>query len=170
MQDDKTLEFPLISAVIPAYNHEKYIGAAISSLIAQTYPNIELLVMDDGSLDKTWSIIQGMEPSCRQKFSRMSLETQKNQGVSATLDGLIQKAGGEYIYYLGSDDVAEPEAIKTLHAFLSKNSDHVLAVGWATACSSMARIVRWSAWIRSLKMASRLFAPVENFPNWPTPK
>ncbi|GHU05002.1 alpha-1,3-rhamnosyltransferase WapR [Alphaproteobacteria bacterium] len=121
--------FPLVSAVIPAYNHEKYVAEAVASLFAQTYPHIELLVIDDGSTDNTWGVLQGIKEAAEKRFARVSFKTQENRGVCATLNALFREAKGDCVYYLGSDDVAEPDALLILRDFLSKNPDYVLAVG-----------------------------------------
>ena len=119
----------LISVVIPAYNHEKYIEECIRSIMAQTYQNIELLVLDDGSKDKTFEILHSLKPECEDRFVRVVFETQENQGMPKTSNILIEKANGTYIYGIASDDKAKPYAIERLHDFLSQNPDYVLAVG-----------------------------------------
>lgn len=119
----------LISVIIPAYNHEKYIEECIRSIMAQTYQNIELLVIDDGSKDGTFEILQSLKPECEKRFVRVVFETQENQGTRVTLNRLIDLAQGQYIYMIASDDMAKPQAIETLHLFLSQNPDYVLAVG-----------------------------------------
>lgn len=119
----------LISVIIPAYNHEKYIEECIRSIMAQTYQNIELLVIDDGSKDGTFEILQSLKPECEKRFVRVVFETQENQGTCVTLNRLIDLAQGQYLYTIASDDMAKPQAIETLHLFLSQNPDYVLAVG-----------------------------------------
>lgn len=119
----------LISVIIPAYNHEKYIKECIRSIMAQTYQNIELLVIDDGSKDGTFEILQSLKPECEKRFVRVVFETQENQGTRVTLNRLIDLAQGQYLYTIASDDMAKPQAIETLHLFLSQNPDYVLAVG-----------------------------------------
>ena len=119
----------LISVIIPAYNHEKYIEECIRSIMAQTYQNIELLVIDDGSKDRTFEILQSLKPECEKRFVRVVFETQENQGTRVTLNRLIDLAQGQYLYTIASDDMAKPQAIETLHLFLSQNPDYVLAVG-----------------------------------------
>lgn len=119
----------LISVIIPAYNHEKYIEECIRSIMAQTYQNIELLVIDDGSKDGTFEILQSLKPECEKRFVRVVFETQENQGTRVTLNRLIDLAQGQYLYTIASDDMAKPQAIETLHLFLSQNPDYVLAVG-----------------------------------------
>lgn len=120
----------LISVIIPAYNHEKYIEECIRSIMAQTYQNIELLVIDDGSKDGTFEILQSLKPECEKRFVRVVFETQENQGTRVTLNRLIDLAQGQYLYTIASDDMAKPQAIETLHLFLSQNiRTYVLAVG-----------------------------------------
>lgn len=119
----------LVSVTISAYNHERYIEECIRSIIAQTYENIELLVIDDGSTDKTFEILQSLKPECEKRFAKVSFETHTNRGMPETSNILIEKARGVYIYGIASDDKAKPYAIERLHDFLSRNPDYVLAVG-----------------------------------------
>ena len=124
-----TLEDDLISVGIPAYNHEKYIQETIKSIINQTYRNIELIILDDGSTDSTWNKIQEMKVECEKRFTRVYFERQKNMGCSRTNHKLITLAQGKYYMVLASDDLAKPNALEVEHQFLSKNSDFVSCVG-----------------------------------------
>jgi len=124
----KILNHYLISVIIPAYNHEQYVRQAIQSIIDQDYQNIELLIVDDGSKDKTFSVIQEMRSACEKRFTRFVCETQQNQGTCVTLNRLLAMAQGEFVYLIASDDMAKPNAISTLlNEFQS--DDIVLAVG-----------------------------------------
>lgn len=120
---------PLISVVIPAYNHELYVKDAIRSAIDQTYENLELIIIDDGSTDKTWDVICGMRKECEKRFSRIDFSTQENCGTCVTYNRLFEKVAGDYIYIINSDDIAHENAITELHAFLDKNPEYALAVG-----------------------------------------
>ncbi len=119
----------LVSVLIPAYNHEQYVQLTIRSIIDQTYQNIELIVVDDGSKDSTWEKINELKPVCEKRFVRVDLSTQENSGTCITLNRLIEKAKGEYIYLIASDDISAPEAIQTEYEFLSGHDDYDLAVG-----------------------------------------
>ena len=120
---------PLVSVVIPAYNHENYVEETIKSIMNQTYRNIELMVVDDGSKDTTWQKIKELETECKNRFTNVCFETKKNEGTCETLNRLISLANGEFIYFIASDDVAKPQAIEKELNFLTKNDDYVLAVG-----------------------------------------
>ena len=119
----------LISVIIPAYNHERYVEECIRSIMAQTYRNIELIVIDDGSTDGTFAKLQELKPECEKRFVRVVMETQANQGRCITDNKMIDLAQGKYLYLIASDDMAKPRAIEILHKFLSENPDYILAVG-----------------------------------------
>ena len=120
---------PLVSVLIPAYNHEKYIQETIFSIINQTYKNIELLVIDDGSNDSTFDKICELEIVCKKRFIHFEFEKQKNAGVITTMNLLLDKAKGDYVFINASDDVAAPHAIETELSFLANNPGFVLCVG-----------------------------------------
>ena len=119
----------LVSVLVPAYNHENYVQEAIHSVIEQTYENIELIVVDDGSKDNTWQKIQEMKEECEKRFSRVHFETKQNEGTCATLNRLMSLANGEYIAILASDDLYKPQLIEKELQFLSQNPDYILCVG-----------------------------------------
>lgn len=105
---------PLVSVLIPSYNHEKYIEETILSVIGQSYANIELILLDDGSQDSTFSIATSYEEKCKSRFVRYIFETKTNEGTAITLNTLANKANGEYIFFIASDDVLEPNGIQRL--------------------------------------------------------
>lgn len=83
---------PLVSVIIASYNHEKYIEASIASVAAQTYRNVELLVVDDGSSDGSVELLRGLQA----KYG-FDLRVQQNQGLSRTLNEAIARARGNLI-------------------------------------------------------------------------
>ncbi|MEC5147374.1 glycosyltransferase [Chitinophaga sp. 212800010-3] len=117
-------EQPLVSVIVPCYNREKYIEQCVMSVIHQTYPNIELVVVDDGSTDKSGQILE--ELAAKHGFT---LVRQKNMGVCAALNnGIRGHSTGEYICYLGSDDYWKEDKIEKQVAFLEEHQD--LALGF----------------------------------------
>lgn len=91
---------PLVSVLMPAYNHERYVAAAVESVLSQTYPEWELIVIDDASQDGTWEVLRSF------KDVRLCLKRHEmNQGAHATLNEALEMARGEYIAIINSDDV-----------------------------------------------------------------
>lgn len=119
----------LVSVLIPAYNHENYIQETIESIINQTYPNIELIILDDGSKDKTWERITELKPKCENRFVKIHFETKQNEGTCITLNKLLKLSSGEFVYIIASDDLAKPQAIEKEVKILQDNPDYALAVG-----------------------------------------
>ena len=120
---------PLVSVVIPAYNHEAYVQQTIRSIIAQTYANIELLVLNDGSKDATFEKINEMKEECQDRFATIWFHSHANMGTCATLNALLEQAKGKYVYLIASDDLAKPQAIQCLVDILEADDQCVLAVG-----------------------------------------
>ena len=118
----------LVSVIIPAYNHEQFVQETILSIIAQTYKNIELIVIDDGSKDNTWNKINELKSDCEQRFTRVHFETQENRGTCNTLNKLISLTKGDYVYFIASDDLAKPQAIEKQIIAITKNNA-IVAVG-----------------------------------------
>ena len=88
----------LVSVIIPTYNTARYVQESIDSVLEQDYPNIQLIVIDDGSTDETVDII-------RRYGERVVLLTQQNQGAAAARNAGLAAAEGGYIAFLDSDDV-----------------------------------------------------------------
>jgi GT2 family glycosyltransferase len=99
---------PLVTVVIPAYNHARYVAKAIESVIAQTYPHLELVVIDDGSDDGTPEVIS--RSLARVPFPSR-FKARENRGAPATLNEGAALAQGRYIAFLNSDDWYAPDRI-----------------------------------------------------------
>lgn len=96
----------LVSVIVPCYNHEKYIEECILSIINQTYKNIEIIVIDDGSTDNSSVILK--ELSLKYSFY---FEIQENQGVSRTLNKCLSYTNSDLVVAISSDDMLMPNAI-----------------------------------------------------------
>ncbi|KPM60277.1 glycosyl transferase [Pseudomonas putida] len=99
---------PLVTVIIASYNHARYIEASITSVINQTYKNIELLVIDDGSKDDSPAVLKRL-----QEQYGFDLRFQANQGLARTLNDAIARAKGNLIVPFGSDDIMLPHRIAT---------------------------------------------------------
>ena len=112
---------PLVSVLIPCFNAEKYIADAIQSALDQDYPNIEVIVMDDGSTDASLSVIRRFESD-----SRFRWETGPNRGGNAARNRLIALASGEFVQFLDADDLLLSNKISSQMAVFSADRDAVL--------------------------------------------
>lgn len=118
--------FGLISIIMAAYNAEKTIGHSISSVLDQTYPNFELLVVNDCSTDGTEKLVE----SFAAKDSRVRLiSNEKNSGVSYTRKHGLEEAKGEWIAILDSDDAWAPEKLEKQIALQEKTNADLLFTG-----------------------------------------
>lgn len=115
---------PLVSVVIPSYNHEKYVSDSIKSVINQTYKNIELIVIDDGSKDSSVSIIQKLADEYKFKFIH-----RPNKGLCATLNEGLNLANGKYFCAVASDDKFILDKIEKQVKFMEENPDVAVCCG-----------------------------------------
>lgn len=119
----------LVSVVIPAYNAEAFIETTLTSVLSQTYANIEVLVVDDGSRDRTAEIVQAVAAH----DGRVSLLRSSNQGVAAARNLAIENSHGEYIAPLDADDIWYPQKLdKQMNCFSRAGPDVGLVYAWST--------------------------------------
>jgi hypothetical protein len=117
---------PLVSILIPAYNAEEYIADTLESAIAQTWPHQEIIVVDDGSTDRTLTI-------ARQFESRgVSIVTQTNQGAAAARNKALSVSRGDYIQWLDADDLLAPDKVarQLESSDLSRSPRTLLSSAW----------------------------------------
>ncbi len=110
----KHMNGPLVSIIIPTYNRAHYVGDAIESTLAQTYPNKEILVIDDGSTDGTRGLVEKYLP-------RVQYHHQPNKGASAARNLGIRLSRGDFVAFLDSDDRWLPEKISMQVELLEKH-------------------------------------------------
>jgi len=117
-------ELPKISVLMAVFNGERYLSQAIDSILNQTFPDFEFLILDDGSTDRSFAILRGYAT----RDPRIHLTHRDNQGLTRSLNELMQQARGELIARIDADDIALPERFKRQVLFLAQNSD-VVCVG-----------------------------------------
>lgn len=100
-------ETPLVSVVIATYNMAKYLPMAIQSVLEQTYNNIEVIVVDDGSTDNTEEVIKTLSEDTRVRYI-----VQENRGQASAKNRGIQESSGEFIAFLDADDMWKPEKLE----------------------------------------------------------
>lgn len=116
----------LVSVIIPAYNIEDYIRRCLDSIISQTYKNLEIIVVDDGSRDHTGEILDNYA----KKDRRIKVIHKENGGVSSARNKGIEAAEGDYIGFIDGDDLIESEMYKTLVDLLEEENADIAHCGY----------------------------------------
>ena len=109
---------PLVSIIIPAWNAERYVREAVDSALAQTHPNCEVIVVDDGSTDGTEGVLRSYRDAGRIHYIR-----QANKGLAGARNAGIRAAAGEYVAFLDSDDIFLPEKVAKQLRALAEHPD-----------------------------------------------
>jgi glycosyltransferase involved in cell wall biosynthesis len=117
--------YPFISVILPVYNAEKYILASIQSILSQTYSNFELIVLNDGSTDKSGEIIKEIDDS------RIVYVEHPNCGLASTLNKGLGLAKGQFIARQDADDISYPQRFEKQIAFLRTHPQCGLLGTWA---------------------------------------
>ena len=107
-----------ISVIVPVYNTQKYLNECLNSLINQTFQDIEIICINDGSTDDSLEVLNEFS----KKDNRIKIVTQKNSGLSASRNHGIELSKGEYIYFIDSDDYIELNTLKELYDISIENS------------------------------------------------
>ena len=107
---------PLVSVIIPTYNYGRYLGKALASLRDQTYRNLEIIVVDDGSTDDTKTVVARFGPGIVYLY-------QENRGVSAARNAGLERAAGEFVAFLDADDYLLPDSVAARAAVLQARPD-----------------------------------------------
>lgn len=119
-----------VSVIIPTYNVEKYIEEAMSSILNQTYKNIEVIVVDDCSTDRTYEILKDI---CKYDDRIKIYKNDKNMKICYSLNRALKESTGSYIVRMDGDDISDLDRIETQLKFLKNNKDIDL-VGTSTIC------------------------------------
>lgn len=118
---------PLVSILIPCYNAESWLPETLESALGQTWENIEVIVVDDGSTDNSLAVAKKFESS------KVKVISQHNQGASVARNRALQEAQGDFIQYLDADDLLAPDKIEHQVKLLNcdRNSDYIVSCAWA---------------------------------------
>jgi glycosyltransferase involved in cell wall biosynthesis len=115
----------IVTVGIALYNHEKYIVKCLESVVKQSYSNIELIVIDDGSKDNSFQVAKDYLEN--QDYNKnYKIYTRSNKGMCNTLNEIAQQSSGKYISFIGSDDYWMVNKIEEQMEFLENNPDIVL--------------------------------------------
>lgn len=132
-----TLAGPRVTVLIPAFNAERYIADAIGSVLAQTFLDFELLIIDDGSTDATSAVICTFANDKRLR----AVSHIENLGRSTTRNHGIDLAHGDYIAFMDADDRCEPERLERQVAYLDARSDITGVGSWMASIDDQARLL-----------------------------
>ena len=114
---------PKYSLIVPVYNVQKYIEKCISSILDQDYANYEIIIVDDGSTDKSAEIIDRIANLNRDKIVSIH---QENKGLGGARNTGLEKATGKYVWFIDSDDTIAPYSLKHLDEFIQKQEVDIL--------------------------------------------
>lgn len=117
---------PIVSVLMPVYNAESYVTAAVESILSQTFVDFEFIIIDDGSTDASLKILKAYAAN----DERIRLTSRRNRGLVPTLNEMLSQAKGEFIARMDADDVAMPERFARQIEFLESEPD-VVCVGGA---------------------------------------
>lgn len=115
----------LVSIIVPMYNSEKYIERCVKSLISQSYKNIEIVLVDDGSKDKTIEILK----IYKDKDSRIKLYKKKNRGASSARNYGLEKCTGDYILFVDADDYIDSNMIRDMVSMINITTNTMVFSG-----------------------------------------
>ena len=117
------MKMPKYSLIVPVYNVQKYIEKCISSILDQDYANYEIIIVDDGSTDKSAEIIDRIANLNRDKIVSIH---QENKGLGGARNTGLEKATGKYVWFIDSDDTIAPYSLKHLDEFIQKQEVDIL--------------------------------------------
>lgn len=123
---------PLVTLGIPAYNHQRYVGETIKSVINQNYKNLEVIIINDGSEDNTHEEILKHIDECKKRFVRFEYRNRENRGLPTTLNEMLYWAQGRYFTLIASDDIMLSHKVKEL-VYVLENSSEEYAIAFGDA-------------------------------------
>ena len=117
---------PLVSVLMPCYNAERWIGAALDSVLRQTWPAVEVIVVDDGSTDGSLAVAERYAPR------GVRIESRANRGAAAARNAALRLATGDFLQYLDADDLLAPDKIeRQMTGLAGRHRDDVASGRWA---------------------------------------
>lgn len=160
---------PLISVIVPIYKVESYLRQCLDSIVNQTYTNLEIILVDDGSPDSCPAICDEYAA----KDNRIVVIHKENGGLSDARNAGLDICKGEYIYFVDSDDYINKNAIRTLFSYLIKYPKAVIAIGYCTAVQNGEKRIYKKDWlfntpriIEANEFADRMLMEKSNHAAW----
>jgi glycosyltransferase involved in cell wall biosynthesis len=138
--------YPLVSFLIPAYNHAAFVGRCLDSVLEDGYPNKEIVIIDDGSRDETRAVVEAWVARHGSEVG-VQFRSRPNKGVSATLNELMSLARGEFVRLGASDDYYLPDGTRKLAEYLVAHPDKAAVVGDSIVVDESGAILHGSAMV-----------------------
>lgn len=129
---------PVVSIIVPVYNVKSYVGECVESLCRQTYTNLEILLVDDGSTDGSGEVCD----ECAGRDERIRVIHQANRGLSGARNMGLDDARGEYIAFVDSDDLVSPNYVETLYELLMKYEADIAACAYVKGTTEQLTDIR----------------------------
>lgn len=153
---------PLVSILLPCYNVEAYLPQCLDSICRQTYSNLQVVLIDDGSKDGTWNVMQ----QYAEQDPRLEIYQQENQGVATTRNHLLSKIKGEYTLFVDSDDWIEPDMVEFLITKMMQHEADVVTCGMVKNDSPVKAEYREGCWSQETVIKKFLFHKELNGSLW----
>src|SRR5438046_2743554 len=131
-------QMPTVSVIMSVYNAQRYLAAAIDSILAQTFTDFEFIIIDDGSTDRSSQILADFA----NKDSRIRVETRANKGLTRSLNEAIALSRGEFLARMDADDIALPNRLEVQVRFMREHRDVVLLGGGYELIDGAGRFLR----------------------------
>jgi len=123
---------PLVTVILPAYNHQEFVEDSINAIIGQDYQNIELIILNDGSKDNTHQVISSLLDKCKARFVRFEYVNKTNEGLANTLNQGVFWSKADYVTVIASDDIMKSNKVSVLLKALLGTSNEI-ALSYADA-------------------------------------
>ncbi len=149
------LNIPLVSIIVPLYNHARYVEATLESFRTEGHPALEVVIIDDGSTDDSFEIARDWLKAHPDAFKNVVLQRQENQGITRTLNRLVSLSHGAFITMVASDDLLLPGGIQVRLEALQARPDWLSVFGDATVIDDEGKTTRSSA-LRALSWPNRV--------------
>lgn len=137
---------PKVSILIPVYKAEKYISACLQSVLGQTYQNLEIIIVDDGSPDNSMAIVERLIRQADNRFDIIIHHNEKNEGVAFTRNKLIELAKGDYVQFIDSDDFIADNAIESLVKIVKDTNCDIVRSGYYEYVNGQAEAISLKTW------------------------
>lgn len=158
---------PMVSVIVPVYNAFATLPVCLNSLVAQTYKNLELLFVDDGSTDESLSLLYGFAERFATEERKIKVLCHNgNRGVAAARNTGLQHAEGDYIYSVDADDSLAPDALASMVLDASVNNADIVGIEWYLSFQSNKRYMTQPVCFTPLDVVQKMMSGVMRWNLW----